>query len=160
MPGLSHTDADGKARIVDVGNIESTRRSANATVSLLLNPETCKIVKDGKGPKGNVLKVSNLAAIQAAKKTAELIPLCRQIALDQVEINFTLNDKTATIVIESTAKCSAQTGVEMEALTACSIAALTVYDMLKAVQKDIRITNLKLLKRSGGKSDDFKHTDL
>lgn len=160
MTKLSHIDADGKAKMVDVGRKETTRRSATATVSVLLNHDTYKIVRDGKGPKGDVLTVAKLAAIQAAKKTSELIPLCHQILLDQVEINFTLNDENATIVIESIAKCSAQTGVEMEALTACSVAALTVYDMLKAVQKDICITDLKLLKKSGGKSGDFKHADF
>lgn len=160
MTKLSHIDAKGKARMVDVSGKETTRRSATASVTLLLNHETYKIVKDGKGPKGDVLTVAKLAAIQAAKKTSELIPLCHQILLDQVEINFTLNDENATIVIESIAKCSAQTGVEMEALTACSVAALTVYDMLKAVQKDICITDLKLLKKSGGKSGDFKHADF
>ncbi|MEE8403974.1 MAG: cyclic pyranopterin monophosphate synthase MoaC [candidate division Zixibacteria bacterium] len=160
MTKLSHIDADGKAKMVDVGGKETTRRSATATVSVLLNHDTYKIVRDSKGPKGDVLTVAKLAAIQAAKKTSELIPLCHQIALEQVEVNFALNDESAMIIIESTAKCSAQTGVEMEALTACSVAALTVYDMLKAVQKDICITDLKLLKKSGGKSGDFKNTNL
>lgn len=160
MTKLSHLDADGKVRMVDVGGKETSRRSATATVSVLLNHETYKIVKEGKGPKGDVLTVAKLAGIQAAKKTSELIPLCHQIALEQVEIDFTSNDESATIVIESTAKCSAQTGVEMEALIACSVVALTVYDMLKAVQKDICITNLKLLKKNGGKSGEFKNTDL
>ena len=99
--------------------------------------------------------VAKVAGIQAAKKTSELIPLCHQIPLDQVEISFLINEDKKMIVIKSTARCSSRTGVEMEALTACSVAALTIYDMLKAVQKDISISNLYLIEKKGGKSGEY-----
>ena len=146
--------------MVDIGGKEATQRSATASVTLVLNHDTYNAVKEGRGPKGDVFTVAQLAGIQAAKKTSELVPLCHHIALDLVEIAFKLDDENSRIFIESTVKCSAPTGVEMEALTACSIAALTIYDMLKGVQKDICITDLILLRKSGGKSGIYENTNI
>ena len=160
MNSRSQKAANGRIRMIDIGGKEATQRSATASVTLVLNHDTFVAVKDGRGPKGDVFTVAKLAGIQAAKKTSELIPLCHHIALDFVEINFELDDEHNRILIESTVKCSARTGVEMEALTACSIAALTIYDMLKGVQRDICITDLGLLKKSGGKSGVYKKTNI
>ena len=160
MSKLTHTDSDGKATMVDVSHKQDSVRQATVSVKVLLNEKTFELIQSNNLKKGDVLTVAKIAGIQAAKKTSELIPLCHQIALEQVEIEFELDDEKADIIIKSTVKCSAQTGVEMEALTACSITALTIYDMLKAVQKDISITNLELLKKSGGKSNDYKHSGL
>ena len=159
MSKLSHTDNDGKARMVDVADKDITRRLATAVVTVRLNAATLELVRDNQADKGDVLTVAKLAGIQAAKRTAELIPLCHPVGLDHVEVEFRLNDTDSTITITSTANCRARTGVEMEALTACSVAALTVYDMLKAVQKDIVISDLKLLKKSGGRSGEYVRKD-
>lgn len=129
------------------------------TITVRLNADTFQVVSQNRSAKGDVLTVAKLAGIQAAKRTSELIPLCHQVPLDQVEIDFKLDEKDHSIEIRSTARCSARTGVEMEALTACSVAALTVYDMLKAVQKDITITDLVLVEKKGGKSGDFVRSD-
>jgi cyclic pyranopterin phosphate synthase len=159
MSRLSHTDDGGKARMVDTSDKEVSARVAKASVTVLLNEETYRIVRENRSAKGDVLTVAKLAGIQAAKKTAELIPLCHQIPLDRVEITFQTDDESNSIAIVSTVKCSARTGVEMEALTACSVCALTVYDMLKAVQRDIRITDLMLLEKQGGKSGVYNRQD-
>jgi cyclic pyranopterin phosphate synthase len=160
MSRLSHTDDGGKARMVDTSDKEVSARVAKASVTVLLNEETYRIVRENRSAKGDVLTVAKLAGIQAAKKTAELIPLCHQIPLDRVEITFQTDDESNSIAIVSTVKCSARTGVEMEALTACSVCALTVYDMLKAVQRDIRISDLTLLEKQGGKSGVYKRQDI
>lgn len=159
MSRLSHTDDGGKARMVDTSDKKVTTRAAMASVTVLLNEETYRIVRENRSAKGDVLTVAKLAGIQAAKKTAELIPLCHQIPLDRVEITFQTDDENNSIAIVSMVRCSARTGVEMEALTACSVCALTVYDMLKAVQRDIRITDLMLLEKQGGKSGVYKRQD-
>ncbi len=159
MTKLSHVDTTGKAKMVDVGSKDITRREAVASVVVLLNEAAYHATKENTSKKGDVLTVAKLAGIQAAKKTSELIPLCHQIALDNVDIEFTPDATKYTITITATVVCSARTGVEMEALTACSVAALTVYDMLKAIQKDIVITDLKLLKKKGGVSGEFTRTD-
>lgn len=159
MPKLSHTDSDGKARMVDVADKEITRRTATATVTVHLNAEALEQVRDNQAAKGDVLTVAKLAGVQAAKRTAELIPLCHPVGLDHVELAFTLNDADSSITITATATCCARTGVEMEALTACSVAGLTVYDMLKAVQKDIVISDLKLLRKTGGRSGEYIRKD-
>ncbi len=160
MDRLSHIDTDGKAKMVDVGSKETTQRSATATITVRLNTNTYRVARENRSAKGDVLAVAKLAGIQAAKKTSELIPLCHQLPLDQVEIGFDFDDDNQLIKIRATARCWARTGVEMEALTACSVAALTVYDMLKASQKDIVITDLALLEKKGGKSGDFTRKDL
>ena len=159
MHKLSHTDKDGKARMVDVADKEVTHRTATAAITVHLAPATLDLVRENRAAKGDVLTVAKLAGIQAAKRTSELIPLCHPVGLDHVEVEFKLNDADSTITITATATCQARTGVEMEALTACSVAGLTVYDMLKAVQKDIVIGELKLLKKTGGRSGDYTRKD-
>jgi len=159
MTKLTHVDKDGKARMVDVGGKETTNRSATATVTVKLNEETFRIVSENRAAKGDVLTVAKLAGIQAAKRTSELIPLSHPVGLDHVEIALELDDAASRIVIQATATCTARTGIEMEALTACSVAALTIYDMLKASQRDILITDLTLLKKTGGRSGDYSRSD-
>lgn len=159
MHKLSHTDDNGKARMVDVGDKEVTRRTATAAVTVHLNVATLALVRDNQVAKGDVLTVAKLAGIQAAKRTAELIPLCHPVGLDHVDVAFKLNDTDSAITITATATCLARTGVEMEALTACSVAALTIYDMLKAAQKDIVISDLKLLRKTGGRSGEYIRKD-
>ncbi|MEE9443319.1 MAG: cyclic pyranopterin monophosphate synthase MoaC [candidate division Zixibacteria bacterium] len=151
----THLDSDGKARMVNVGEKEITNRQARATVSVKLNETSFEIARENRSAKGDVITVAKLAGIQAAKKTSELIPLCHQLPLNHVEIEFEFDQSQNMIKIFSTVRCSSRTGVEMEALTACSVAALTVYDMLKAVHKDIVISDLMLLEKTGGKSGDF-----
>ena len=159
MGKLSHTDADGKAEMVDISGKQVTERTATASVIVHLNKEAFEAVRENRVAKGDVLTVANLAGIQAAKKTAELIPLCHQLPLSNIRLSFNLDNKVQSIRIVATVKCTARTGVEMEALTACSVAALTVYDMLKAVQRNITITDLVLLEKKGGKSGEFIRTD-
>jgi len=159
MSKLSHLDEKGKARMVDVSLKSVTKRSATATVTVRLNPQTFQLVIENRVAKGDVLTVAKLAGIQAAKRTAELIPLCHPVGLDHVEIAFELDEAAGSVAIRATATCLARTGVEMEALTACSVAALTVYDMLKAAQRDIVITDLTLLEKTGGRSGDYRRTD-
>lgn len=153
---LSHTDEDGRARMVDVSGKDITLRSAAATVTVALNAEAYDALKQDRLRKGDVLTVAKVAGIMAAKQTSDLIPLCHQIPLDNVDLSFELNDEAGTVGIRSSVVCSHKTGVEMEALMACSVAALTVYDMLKAVQKDIVISDLMLIEKKGGESGDFR----
>lgn len=155
MKKLSHTDSDGKVKMIDIRNKSKTERTASAFIRVNLSPQTYQMIKENQIAKGNVLTVAKIADIQAAKKTSEMIPLCHQILLNKIEIKFTLNDEKHFIEIVSVVITNARTGVEMEALTACSIAALTIYDMVKAVQKDIEITDLRLLSKKGGKSGEF-----
>lgn len=154
---LTHSDSAGKANMVDVGAKDITRRSATARAVVHLNAETFQLLKENNLVKGDALSVARIAGITAAKKTSELIPLCHQIPLDKVSIKFDLNDERHLVVITGEALCTSRTGVEMEALTACAVAALTLYDMLKSSQKDIRITDILLLEKSGGKSGHFKN---
>ena len=142
--------------MVDTGAKNLTSRIATASVTVNLNSDAFSLARDNKSAKGDVVAVATLAGIQAAKRTWELIPLCHQIPLDHVKIDCKFDDTNNSILITTTIRCSARTGVEMEALTACSIAALTIYDMLKAVQRDICITDLMLLEKQGGKSGDYK----
>lgn len=137
--------------MVDVSEKETTSRTAIASAKILLNVETLKAIKDQSNPKGNPLEIARIAGIMAAKKTSELIPLCHQINLSKVDVKTEIKD--FGVYLEAIAKTSSQTGVEMEALTAASIAALTIYDMCKAVQKDITITEIQLESKSGGKTD-------
>jgi len=151
MKNLSHFDKDGKIKMVDVSDKETTFRHAKASGKVLLNKETLDSVKNLTNPKGNPLEIARIAGIMAAKKTSELIPLCHQINLSKVDVSIEIKDYG--IYIESVAKTASQTGVEMEALTAVNIAALTIYDMCKAVQRDIEITDIHLNEKTGGKSD-------
>jgi cyclic pyranopterin phosphate synthase len=160
MTKLSHIDNDGKAKMVDVGGKDNSLRTATVTAEVLLSQTTFDLVKSNKLAKGDVLTTAKLAGIQAAKKTAELIPLCHQINLNHVDILFDLNDAKSKIIITTTVTTSAPTGVEMEAFCGCSIAAVTIYDMVKAVQKDVVISEIKLIHKKGGKSGEFKRTDI
>jgi cyclic pyranopterin monophosphate synthase len=151
MKKLSHFDEQGNVKMVDVSEKQTTSRRAVAAAKVLLNEETLEILKANRNPKGNPLEIARIAGIMAAKRTSELIPLCHQINLSKVDIKIEITDYG--ICIEAEAKTAAPTGVEMEALTAASVAALTVYDMCKAVQKNIEITEIRLKSKTGGKSD-------
>ena len=153
MKKLSHFDEEGKIKMVDVSAKEATARLAIASARVLLNKETLRILESNTNPKGNPLEIARIAGIMAAKKTSELIPLCHQINLSKVDVRTELTE--TGVYLEAEAKTASQTGVEMEALTAVSVAALTIYDMCKAVQKDIVITEIRLESKTGGKSGDF-----
>ncbi len=154
--GLSHFDAEGRARMVDVSAKATTERSASAAASVLMQPETLTRIMAGGIEKGDVLAVARLAGIMAAKKTPELIPLCHPLALDAVTLDLTCDPARSAVDIVATCKITARTGVEMEALTAASVAALTVYDMCKAIDRAMRITDLRLIHKAGGKSGEFR----
>ncbi len=153
---LTHIDASQKARMVDVSGKEETRRVAVARAEVRMSREAFLAIQKRSVAKGEVLNVAQIAGIQAAKKTYELIPLCHPLPIDQVSIRFKSNKKTFSILVESEVKTQARTGVEMEALTAASVAALTIYDMCKAIDKSMTITKVYLIKKTGGKSGLFK----
>lgn len=157
MDKFSHLDENGRARMVDVSGKDPTDRLAIATAKVFLNEKTYKMVQNSEIEKGDVLTVAKVAGIMAAKNTANMIPMCHPINLTSIEIDFVMDDKTHIIEIRTSAKLNAKTGVEMEALTGASVAALTIYDMCKAVQKDIEIGEIKLLRKTGGKSGDYKN---
>jgi cyclic pyranopterin phosphate synthase len=152
MSGLSHFDRDGNAVMVDVGAKEETRREATASGRVLMQPETLALIEGGGVAKGDVLGVARLAGIMAAKRTPELIPLCHPLALTAVEVELTCRTEPPSVEISATCRLRGRTGVEMEALTAVAVAALTVYDMCKAVDRGMRITDIRLRHKSGGKS--------
>ena len=152
---LSHLDETGDAAMVDVSQKRATSRRAEASCTILLNATSYDIVQNNKAKKGNVLEVARIAGIMAAKKTSELIPLCHQINLSNVAINFKLSESEKSILVSASTTTTDKTGVEMESLVATSIASLTVYDMLKAVDKNIRITNIVLNFKDGGRSGTF-----
>ncbi|MDQ4123676.1 MAG: cyclic pyranopterin monophosphate synthase MoaC [Acidobacteriota bacterium] len=158
MSKLTHFDETGKAVMVDIGEKVETRRRAVASARVLLNAETIAAIKNNQTPKGNPLEIARIAGIMAAKRTADLIPLCHQIDLSKVEIRAELTDYGVSL--ESEAATTGQTGVEMEALTAVSVAALTVYDMCKALDKTITITDVRLEAKTGGKSGDFERRKM
>ena len=153
---LSHFDARGNAHMVDVGAKPVTERVAVAKASVIMQAATLKLIKDKKAAKGDVLAVAQLAGIMAAKRTSELIPLCHPLSLSNVAVKLTLDARRHAVDIEATCKLKGQTGVEMEALTAASVAALTVYDMCKSVDRGMVISEVKLLHKSGGKSGTFE----
>lgn len=153
---LSHIDKEGKAKMVDVSAKGSTLREARARASVLLSPQTFALVKEGQVKKGDVLTVAQIAGIQAAKRAWELIPLCHPISISFVEVALVLNEEKKSVEIESLVRTCSETGVEMEAMVACTIAALTVYDMCKAVERGIRVTDVRLVYKSGGKSGVFQ----
>jgi len=154
MNKLSHFDEQGKIKMVDVSGKKTTAREAVASCKVLLNAETLEKLKNQTNPKGNPLEIARIAGIMAAKKCSELIPLCHQINLSKADVRAELTDYG--VYLEAEAKTNSQTGVEMEALTAVSVAALTIYDMCKAVQKDIVITEIQLESKQGGKNGDFR----
>ncbi|MGI8494857.1 MAG: cyclic pyranopterin monophosphate synthase MoaC [Pyrinomonadaceae bacterium] len=151
MSKLSHINESGEAAMVDVSDKSSTKRRAAASAKVLMNSETIEIIREAKNPKGNIIEIARIAGIMAAKQTSGLIPLCHQIALSKVDVRAEVKDYG--VFLESEAITTAETGVEMEALTAVSVAALTIYDMCKAVQKDMQITEIRLESKTGGKSD-------
>ncbi|HCC44404.1 MAG TPA: cyclic pyranopterin monophosphate synthase MoaC [Gammaproteobacteria bacterium] len=153
---LSHIDEQGQAKMVDVGAKEITERLAVAIAKVNMQAETLELIISGSAKKGDILAVARIAGIQAAKKCSELIPLCHPLALNSVDVHFDLNKQECQILIIATCKVSGKTGVEMEALTAASVAGLTIYDMCKAVDRGMEISSVRLLEKSGGKSGDWK----
>ncbi len=151
MSELSHFDDAGKIKMVDVSDKDTTTRLAVASGKVLINSETLRTLKTSRNPKGDPLEIARIAGIMAAKRTSELIPLCHQINLSKVNVTAEFSENGINITAESVT--NAQTGVEMEALTAVSVAALTIYDMCKAVQKDIVITDIRIETKTGGRSD-------
>lgn len=154
MPdGLTHLDEDGNARMVDVSAKPETARRAVARATVRMSPETAAAVRDGNGPKGDVLTTARIAGIQAAKRTGELIPLCHPLGLDHVDVAARVEDDA--VVLEAEASVTARTGVEMEAMTAATVAALTVYDMVKGLERGVAIESVRLVHKSGGRSGDW-----
>ena len=155
---LTHLAEDGSARMVDVGWKPVTDRMATATGEVAMQPATLALIRDGLMKKGDVLTIAQLAGIMGAKRTAELIPLCHPLPLNKVDVSLVLDEPGSRVRITATATTSGQTGVEMEALTAVSVAALTVYDMCKAVDRGVRIDGIRLLRKTGGQSGDVDLT--
>lgn len=152
---LSHLDATGQAQMVDVSAKPATARQATAIALVRMKPETMSAIESGNSPKGDVLGTVRIAGIMAAKQTSNLIPLCHPLPIQKVEVNITPKPDLPGYQIQATVKIKAETGVEMEALTAASIAALTLYDMAKAIEKSITIEQIYLLNKTGGKSGDY-----
>jgi len=157
---LTHLDADGNARMVDVGDKAHTVRQATARATVSMRPETLTLIKKGELKKGDVLTVAKIAGIQAAKKCSELIPLCHPLALSSVDITFDVDQDNSRVVISTMCRLTGQTGVEMEALTAAAVAALTIYDMCKAVDRNMTIGDIELVTKSGGESGDWQRRSL
>ena len=155
MSELTHFNEQGRAKMVDVTEKAVTHRVAVAAGEVHMAPDTLAHIKNGTMKKGDVLAVAQVAGIQAAKHNWELIPMCHPLPLTGIDIAFHLSDDPCMVEIQATVSCTGVTGVEMEALTAVSVTALTIYDMCKAVQKDMRITDIRLLEKSGGKSGDY-----
>ena len=153
---FSHLDESGKARMVDVGEKEMTRREAEAGALVHMSAACLAAIRGGGVPKGDVLAVARIAGIQAAKRTAELLPLCHPVPIDGVEVRFEFDDAEPAVRITATARAHWRTGVEMEALTAATVAALALYDMCKAIDRGMTIDSVRLLRKSGGRSGDFR----
>ncbi len=154
---LSHIDEDGNASMVDVSDKDVTHRVATAAGTVLMQPATMALIREGGVKKGDVISVARLAGIMGAKKTPELIPLCHPLALEAIDVELSLDPDRNAVDITATCRVSGRTGVEMEALTAVSVAALTIYDMCKAVDRAMRITDIRLIAKSGGRSGDFRN---
>ena len=152
---FTHFNDEGKAKMVDVGDKDITHRNAKAAACVKVNAETFALIRDGGMKKGDVLTVAQIAGIMGAKRTADLIPMCHPLFIHGADLKLSLNEGNLSVDIEAVVSCTGKTGVEMEALTAVSVAALTVYDMCKAVQKDIVITDVRLLEKTGGIHGDF-----
>ena len=152
---LSHLDEQGNARMVDVTNKNPTVREATAAGEIVMQPETLSLIQIGGLPKGDVLAVARVAGIMATKRTPDLIPMCHPLTLTSVSVDFAFDEERSAVLITGRAKCTGVTGVEMEALTAVSVAALTIYDMCKAVDRGMRISNIRLQRKTGGKSGDI-----
>jgi cyclic pyranopterin phosphate synthase len=156
MTKLTHIGADGEARMVDVSEKDATTRIASAEGRVVMSKATLDLVLSGNAKKGDVLGAARIAGIMAAKKTSELIPLCHPLLLSKVEVEITPDETLPGLVVRATVKLTGQTGVEMEALTAVAVACLTIYDMVKAAEKSMRIEGIRLLEKSGGKSGDYR----
>ncbi len=159
MDTLTHFDKQGQAHMVDVGDKASTRRVAIASGQIHMQASTLQLILAGDAKKGDVLGIARIAAIQASKKTADLIPLCHPISLSKVAIDFEIDEKKNAITCKAIAETTGQTGVEMEALTAVNVGLLTIYDMCKAVDRGMTMSNIKLLEKKGGKSGHWKYTE-
>jgi cyclic pyranopterin phosphate synthase len=156
MKTLTHIDRQGRAKMVDVSKKPSARRTAVAGGSVTMNPATLKLIKENQIPKGDVLCVARIAGISAAKKTSDLIPMCHPLNIESVTVCFAIDDKKSRIDIQAEVKVTGRTGVEMEALTAVCAAALAVYDMCKAVDKEMVISDVLLLEKKGGRSGTYR----
>ena len=156
---FTHFNDEGRARMVDVGEKAPSRRVAVAAARVLVNRDTFALIKNGGVKKGDVLTVAQIAGIMGAKKTPDLIPMCHPVVLDGIDLSLRLDEDRLSVEITAELRCDGRTGVEMEALTAVSVAALTVYDMCKAVQRDMRITDVRLLSKSGGVHGDYRRED-
>ena len=152
---FTHFNAQGRAKMVDVGEKPPTRRTAVAGARVLVSPETFALIRSGGMKKGDVLTVAQIAGVMGAKRTPDLIPMCHPILVDGIDLALSLDEARCAVEIRASVSCDGRTGVEMEALTAAAVAALTVYDMCKAVQKDMVITDLRLLEKTGGVHGDF-----
>jgi cyclic pyranopterin phosphate synthase len=159
MAHFTHINTMGEAHMVDVSAKPETQREAVAEATVSMSPTTLKMIVEGKHHKGDVFATARIAGIQAAKRTWELIPLCHPLMLNKVEVALRADEQNNRVVIQALCRLNGKTGVEMEALTAASVTALTIYDMCKAVQKDIVIGNVRLLAKRGGKSSDYKAVD-
>jgi cyclic pyranopterin phosphate synthase len=155
MSSFTHIDEEGRVRMVDVTAKKPTVRTAVAGGTIQMNPETLELIRNHKVKKGNVLETARIAAVMAAKKTADLVPMCHPLNITHIQVDFSLDASANCIHIEATVRAIDQTGVEMEALTAVSVAALTIYDMCKSHDKEMTISNIRLLKKSGGKSGTY-----
>ena len=155
MSELTHFNDQGRAKMVDLSSKDITLRTAVAGGTVIVNQETFRLIETGRMKKGDVLSVAQVAGIMAAKRNSDLIPMCHPIAITGIDIALELDDEHHMIHITATVRCKGETGVEMEALTAVAVTALTIYDMCKAVQKDIVIDNIRLIHKSGGKSGDY-----
>ncbi|MDO5401284.1 MAG: cyclic pyranopterin monophosphate synthase MoaC [Eubacteriales bacterium] len=159
MEDFTHFDDQGRAKMVDVGEKNVTRREATAAGRVLVNEETFALIRTGGMKKGDVLTVAQIAGIMGAKRTPDLIPMCHPILMDGVKLALHLDEHRRSVEIQATVTCGGRTGVEMEALTAVSVAALTVYDMCKAVQKDMVITDIRLVSKTGGVHGDYQRAE-
>ena len=152
---FTHFNDQGRAKMVDVGEKDPSRRTAVAGARVLLNRETFRLIQNGGVKKGDVLTVAQIAGVMGAKRTPDLIPMCHPILIDGIDLSLSLDEERCSVEISAKVSCDGRTGVEMEALTAASVAALTVYDMCKAVQRDMVITDIRLLSKSGGVHGNF-----
>ncbi len=154
--GLTHLDERGQAAMVDVSEKAPTVRTAVAQGEVRMQPATLAAIRDGAAPKGDVLAAARIAGIMAAKRTPDIIPLCHPLLLSKVAVEFVIDEQESRVLISATVRCQGQTGVEMEALTAVSVAALTIYDMAKALEKGMVIGAIRLVEKQGGKSGDWR----
>ena len=159
MPDFTHFNEQGRAKMVDVGEKPISQRVAVAAARVLVSENTFELIRSGGMKKGDVLTVAQIAGVMGAKRTPDLIPMCHPILMDGINLNLSLNEEKLSVEIEATVSCDGRTGVEMEALTAVSTAALTVYDMCKAVQKDMVIADIRLIEKTGGVHGDFHRED-